>query len=351
MTAHVRSQRRSWRSHGFTLIELLVVIAIIAVLIALLLPAVQQAREAARRTQCKNNLKQIGLAMHNYHSSFDVLPPGMIFPGMVNDAFANQIGQTFILNHTAWTLLLPYLDQQNLYNQFNLSVASNDADNAGNSISPAGDYRINLPATQTLVQVFLCPSDPNVVLTTYDDPATWAPFWWMHKAAPCSYMLSAGTVPEYGVSYKQFNGMAALPNGRTVLGVGAFGNDGAAKIGDISDGTSNTVVAGESKLKKLWGVAHPVWGQGKDSGVYGGPYFMNSNPGSTENCLQKINSYPEKCGGVGRDPIQRTHSSEHVGGCHFLLGDGSVRFASESIDFSLHCLLTFCRDGDVVGEF
>src|SRR5947208_2953292 len=90
---------------GFTLIELLVVIAIIAVLIALLLPAVQQAREAARRTQCKNNLKQIGLALHNYHDTYGVLPPATIAPGQSPATNNNQI-----LNHKGWTMLLPYFD-------------------------------------------------------------------------------------------------------------------------------------------------------------------------------------------------------------------------------------------------
>src|SRR5262245_42453498 len=162
---------RSRRSSGFTLIELLVVIAIIATLIALLLPAVQQAREAARRTQCKNNIKQLGLAMHNYLSTHDMLPPGFIFPGMVSNGTAAQIGQTSIMNHTAWTMLLPYFDQQNLYNQMRFSSASNDATNTANTLPLAGgNYTDNLPVTSTLIQTLLCPTDPNVKLFTYDDP-------------------------------------------------------------------------------------------------------------------------------------------------------------------------------------
>src|SRR5688572_18580233 len=112
------------RSAGFTLIELLVVIAIIAVLIALLLPAVQQAREAARRTQCKNNLKQIGLALHNYHDNYQLFPAAIIFPAYKSSANCTADGQRFNLNTTGWTMLLPFIDQAPLYNQYNSSMAS-----------------------------------------------------------------------------------------------------------------------------------------------------------------------------------------------------------------------------------
>jgi len=331
---------------------LLVVIAIIAVLIALLLPAVQQAREAARRTQCRNNLKQIGLAFHNYISSFDVLPPGMIYQGMVNDGTAAAVGQTSIMNYTAWTMVLPYLDQQNIYNEFKFGIAANDAKNGANTRPLAGDYTLNLPPTQRLLQVLLCPSEPNVLLTTYDDPSAWNPFMWMHKAAPSCYMLVAGAHAEWQTTYAQFNGMATLPNGRTVLATGAFGNNGAAKIRDFTDGTSNSFLVGESRLKKLWGLYHPVWGQGRDSGVYGGP-SPDADPGSLNNCFQKINSIPSRTCAFPpfTETMGKTYSSEHVGGAHFLLGDGSARFVSENVDYSTFCLLAYIRDGQVVGEF
>src|SRR5437899_1311540 len=142
---------RNVRRFGFTLIELLVVIAIIAVLVALLLPAVQQAREAARRSQCKNNLKQIGLALHNYHENFNMLPPSAINPGTVGST--SFIPNGGIRNYTGYLMILPQLDQGPLYNQINFNIATGQAD--WNSQGGGG--------TQVILQnykaeVFRCPS-------------------------------------------------------------------------------------------------------------------------------------------------------------------------------------------------
>ena len=113
--------RRKRSSKGFTLIELLVVIAIIAILIALLLPAVQQAREAARRTQCKNNIKQWGLALHNYHDTHRVMPPALLNSGRYNNASFHGPG---VLNTTGWVFLLPFIDQSPMYNLYDFNAVS-----------------------------------------------------------------------------------------------------------------------------------------------------------------------------------------------------------------------------------
>ncbi|WP_194242800.1 DUF1559 family PulG-like putative transporter [Gimesia benthica] len=141
---------------GFTLIELLVVIAIIAILIALLLPAVQQAREAARRSTCKNNLKQIGLALHNYHDTHQLFPYATANPGNCIPADPNAT----ITNHTGWLYLLPFMDQANLYNQFNFSAATGQHNKTSNTLAGGSSITTgNAQLGTNVIPILLCPSD------------------------------------------------------------------------------------------------------------------------------------------------------------------------------------------------
>jgi prepilin-type N-terminal cleavage/methylation domain-containing protein/prepilin-type processing-associated H-X9-DG protein len=215
------------RAAGFTLIELLVVIAIIAVLIALLLPAVQAAREAARRAQCSNNLKQIGLALHNYHSGTNSFPPGGCNTGNVE-----TIGSTGAWgNWSAFSMMLPYLEQQPIFNGCNFSIANQ-------GYGSGTDGAINSTATRTTINAFLCPSSPRL------NGGNWSTYY----GAPypnTNYFASVGSsLCQYGgnpagVNFTDNNGNSAAPNGVFEVFGPSF------SVRDITDGTSNTIAFGE----------------------------------------------------------------------------------------------------------
>jgi prepilin-type N-terminal cleavage/methylation domain-containing protein len=230
-----------WR--GFTLIELLVVIAVIAILIALLLPAVQQAREAARRSQCKNNLKQIGLAFHNYHDIYGQFAPGMVFGG----GHTGSGLQTYNLNHTAWTMILPYIDQAPLYNLWTPEVASGWYRNpSANDLPILGDPMVNVPVTSAMLPVLLCPSErtePQLLSVDTDNVN-----YGCVEAAPTNYLLCSGTISEH--STHNWGRYLATGGGTTWLGMrlthhrnGVFGNNGAAGVRQLTGGGPAECVA------------------------------------------------------------------------------------------------------------
>ena len=240
---------------GFTLIELLVVIAIIAVLIALLLPAVQAAREAARRAQCFSNLKQIGLAMHNYHGVVGAFPPGRL------RGFVDNNGRCF----SAYAYLLPYLEQRALANAINFDL---NPDNAPNS-AVAGENGLqaeNTTAIGTVIGLLLCPSDAA--------PTT------SNGRAVHNYPLNTGTT--YPVSPRN-------PNGVAVTGV--FFENSAVRVQDITDGTSQTVCVGETVISNgtpgTWDGVNPTTG------------FVLALGGDDKSTGPELVNYPADCSGPG----------------------------------------------------
>ncbi len=303
---------------GFTLIELLVVIAIIAVLIALLLPAVQQAREAARRSQCKNSLKQVGLALHNYHDMVNTLPPGWIAvpttPGNTN-ANAPRWG---------WgTMILPMLDQAPLYNS--LSSFSNGTQVGFGAIMTSFPNNTNV-LLQTKINSLRCPSDTGTGLVTYG-------------SQPTTTFGRSNYPAVFG------NSFATYPAGN-----GAFFQNSRVNFAFFTDGLSNTFLVGERRSPT------PVQGgliQGGDT-IWAG--IGEEIPSATMGAALALGetATPMNSPGVNFPPPANHLSgfgSQHVGGSHFLMGDGAVRFITENINANTYLWLAAINDNNVIGDF
>jgi prepilin-type N-terminal cleavage/methylation domain-containing protein len=309
---------------GFTLIELLVVIAIIAVLIALLLPAVQQAREAARRSQCKNNLKQIALALHNYHDSASVLPPGAINPGVqtLGGLPYTATCATDCRNTPFTLMILPQLDQSPLYNQLNFSLAMGSAQRSGTG----PDSSVNGPRFATTnLTVFQCPSD-----VAFGDPQTIAgtAHYAITNGRRSSYWFPAiDRLEDRGVTWSQ----------DTSANRAMFGLNGAARLTDVKDGTSNTMMLAETPFKKNY--------------VGYGPYWNAWNYTSGV----EFGQLPNAKGGCGGGGSGCTYAwgggSAHVGGMQYAKADGSVGFLSDNTAFAIIQALVTISKGEVLGEY
>ncbi len=358
------------RTRGFTLIELLVVIAIIAILIALLLPAVQQAREAARRTQCKNNLKQFGLALHNYEGTFGVYP-------MTN-------AQNYLPNTQGFSpqaRLLPYMEQANLQNLLDFTQAGFSG--PWNALQPNPQFAT---AFATPLEVMLCPSDPAPTQNAGAGESIYA---------GVNYMVSFGS------------GMGANYDLRWRTDGIVYENSNA-RIRDVTDGTSNTVAMSEAirsvgadftlpagtlpqfnyqaTLNGSSGVnaaLQPVQGMdGSGGGWSNGPAGVINNPDLATIWPQKNSWRGASSAALRGRGVSWGHSgavstltngyntpnskipdlvihftgffgprSWHTGGANVLLGDGSVRFLSDNIDTMLHRGLHSRDGGEVLGEF
>jgi prepilin-type N-terminal cleavage/methylation domain-containing protein len=317
---------------GFTLIELLVVIAIIAILIALLLPAVQQAREAARRTQCKNNMKQMGLALHNYHDTHMIFPSSRSAVGYDVSAAPN------IKNISGLAMLLPYFEQTALYNQFNFNVACGDWKATGATGTLQGSAANgNDKLVATLITGFLCPSDngdPYIRTSSQNYTPNTTTYGQGVIGVKTCYDFNSDTTGAYWVNL-------------TTTDRPMFGHNSKSSIRDVIDGTSNTVAFCETTLAVDDGYC-PAWGYAHHTGR-GIRLSQNRKINDFNCCAWRSPPYAQTQ--YGRIGEWGSPGSLHTGGAQFTLGDGSVRFISENIDNTTRIYLTKCADGQVVGEF
>jgi prepilin-type N-terminal cleavage/methylation domain-containing protein len=302
------------RLRAFTLIELLVVIAIIAILIGLLLPAVQKVRDAAARSQCQNNLKQLGLACQNYHDAYNQLPPSMVSGSYIND---------FASNGTNWAILiLPYVEQQNLYN-------------LGAVYSVVG---------LTTVKTYTCPADPNASTPYSSGGVNYARGNYAANCGPASLRnnngLGGGTAKVAGTS-------------NTYQGDGVFQIGNGLALAQISsqDGTANTIMVGEVRAGPASSDIRGTWALSQiGASILGGCpvgdcFGPNDTGGNSDDVHGCTNAPTQRMGCHNGNNGQATMRANHTAGANCVFVDGSVHFLSNSIDVTTYFWLLSRDDG------
>ncbi len=322
--------RRPHAVSGFTLVELLVVITIIGILISLLLPAVQAAREAARRLQCGNNMKQLGLALHNYHQGWQRFPLGSSHPEPFDWSGVPAS------NHGSFLVaLLPFIEQQNVYNACDFTTNTD-------YYSKIGSKYVH----EIWIQSFVCPSD--------DMPQYWKgnPIYWSASSstqdqnrATSNYAASIGSQSFWSSSSYPGNvfGTGSVGHGDTLDSSkisGVFGHCAwGASIAEIRDGTSNTIALGEMRpacslhARDGWMHVNSLWN-------------ATTSPINATTCCpdgESNSSYDWSC--------EQAFRSRHSGGAQFAFCDGSVHFLTDSIDYMTYQKLGDRRDGLPIGEY
>ncbi len=282
------------RRHAFTLVELLVVIAIIGVLVSLLLPAVQAAREAARRMSCLNNMKQISLAVHNYHDTYNQLPPGV---------------PTTISGSSAFTAILPYLEQSNAYQLYDFTKGNSDP--------------VNQECVKQRVQAFICPT--NVFLRHVPNECDG------NFRAPGTYAFCSGSGDPYGTP------TSGDPNN------GAIVNAFSTNFASITDGTSNTFLAGESH----WSFRDYMFTSGTCNGQVRGGFSYWSSPYPLATLFTTHGPFNPQARDGDSNRLMNFRSN-HPGGLNMANCDGSVRFWNQNVDHAILDAMATRSGGEVV---
>ncbi|MBN1393825.1 MAG: DUF1559 domain-containing protein [Pirellulales bacterium] len=310
---------------AFTLIELLVVITIIGVLVALILPAVQAAREAARRANCSNNLKQIGLALHAYHDARGSFPPGNIQRTAGNCPGMEEPGLSYSTRFGNWMIaILPYIEKNALYDGYDFSHNNESAENES--------FR------EATVSTYLCPSD-----YTADGPivpASGPAFVAGAKYAPGSYRAVTGKSVD-GLNYLDSEMMYEYERRlRGPIHVAGVWGYGCETLAHVRDGASNTLLVGEHATATNPG-RRTFW-------AYSFAYYAQSGVAAQERILWADYDRCAEAGGPGLEhPCKRGWGSFHPGGLHFLLCDGTVHFISTSVNMELLADLATIAGGEI----
>lgn len=370
--------RRQPARCGFTLIELLVVIAVIAVLIALLLPAVQSAREAAARTQCANNLRQLGLALHNYESTYTTFPPSFVRQEDNNPPFP-AVPYANLRYRSHWTgfhMLLPYVDQANLYNGYDFRKTWLS------SLNDPSDHS-SWPLNRTVVPLFVCPSSPHRGLQIGDGGADDGTHWMSGSPADYSFSHGADVIRSLPGTHEEScaGGLLHYWSQWPAHTRGAFGYSSNCQIKSITDGTSQTILMGEKAggllrysgwdvtfpsmfVEYPWAMAAvtyiaPTGGEGiAGSSWLAGPFAVTSDvqapfcpsEATAPRTPFPINPSPRNLPLSSDEKPFYSYQSAHAQGAFFLFADGSVKFLSDVIDQRTFEAISTIAGGEAVSE-